>query len=85
MVLENRGRHDPCVLPRAVAIVEAMAALSIADAALIQLSRSSSARPYPFIGRAGTMTAGQPTRTKDDCPTTETQTDTSIGSKYIQE
>ncbi len=27
----GRGRHDPCVLPRAVAIVEAMAALTLAD------------------------------------------------------
>lgn len=29
--LEARGRHDPCVLPRAVPIVEAMAALTIMD------------------------------------------------------
>ena len=29
--LEATGRHDPCVLPRAVAIVEAMAALTIMD------------------------------------------------------
>lgn len=29
-----RGRHDPCVLPRAVPIVEAMAALVLVDAAL---------------------------------------------------
>lgn len=27
----GRGRHDPCVVPRAVPIVEAMAALTIAD------------------------------------------------------
>lgn len=33
-----RGRHDPCVLPRAVPIVEAMAALTLADAALRQRS-----------------------------------------------
>jgi chorismate synthase len=31
-VLKARGRHDPCVLPRAVPVVEAMAALCIADA-----------------------------------------------------
>ena len=31
IVLEGKGRHDPCVLPRAVPIVEAMAALVIAD------------------------------------------------------
>jgi chorismate synthase len=29
--LSARGRHDPCVLPRAVVIVEAMAALVLAD------------------------------------------------------
>jgi chorismate synthase len=29
--IEVRGRHDPCVLPRAVPIVEAMAALTLAD------------------------------------------------------
>jgi chorismate synthase len=38
-VLEARGRHDPCVVPRAVPIVETMAALVLADAALAQLSR----------------------------------------------
>lgn len=32
----GKGRHDPCVLPRAVAIVEAMAALTIADHLLLQ-------------------------------------------------
>lgn len=30
-----RGRHDPCVLPRAVPIVEAMAAMTIMDAVLM--------------------------------------------------
>ncbi len=30
-VLELKGRHDPCVVPRAVPVVEAMAALVIAD------------------------------------------------------
>ena len=29
--LQARGRHDPCVLPRAVPIVEAMAALTLVD------------------------------------------------------
>jgi chorismate synthase len=31
ITLEGKGRHDPCVLPRAVPIVEAMAAITIAD------------------------------------------------------
>lgn len=39
VILEGMGRHDPCVLPRAVPIVEAMAALVLADLALIQNSR----------------------------------------------
>lgn len=34
-VLKARGRHDPCVLPRAVPIVEAMAAMTIFDAYLL--------------------------------------------------
>jgi chorismate synthase len=34
--LTARGRHDPCVLPRAVPIVEAMAALVLCDHALRQ-------------------------------------------------
>lgn len=38
-VLEAKGRHDPCVVPRAVPIVETMAALVIADLALIQRMR----------------------------------------------
>ena len=29
--LQGKGRHDPCVVPRAVPIVEAMAALVLAD------------------------------------------------------
>jgi len=34
--LKGRGRHDPCVVPRAVPIVEAMAALVLVDHALRQ-------------------------------------------------
>jgi chorismate synthase len=37
--LEAKGRHDPCVVPRAVPIVESMAALVLADLALIQAMR----------------------------------------------
>lgn len=33
--MQGKGRHDPCVVPRAVPIVEAMAALVIADAWLL--------------------------------------------------
>lgn len=39
-VLEAKGRHDPCVVPRAVAIVESMASLVVMDALLQQSSRT---------------------------------------------
>lgn len=40
VTLEAKGRHDPCVVPRAVPIVESMAALVLADLVLIQRMRS---------------------------------------------
>jgi len=42
VTLEAKGRHDPCVVPRAVPIVEAMAALVLADCALRQEARRAS-------------------------------------------
>lgn len=36
VILEGRGRHDPCVLPRAVPIVESMMALVLVDHVLRQ-------------------------------------------------
>ncbi len=36
--IKGRGRHDPCVLPRAVPMVEAMTALVLADHALRQMT-----------------------------------------------
>ena len=38
-ILKARGRHDPCVLPRAVPIVEAMAAMTLLDYWLMQQTR----------------------------------------------
>ncbi len=38
--IKGKGRHDPCVVPRAVVIVEAMTALVLAD----MLLRSKSNR-----------------------------------------
>ncbi len=35
ITLQARGRHDPCVLPRAVPVVEAMAAITLLDLYLI--------------------------------------------------
>ena len=49
VTLAAKGRHDPCVVPRAVPIVEAMCALVLADAALIQESRTQSARNYDLL------------------------------------
>jgi len=40
--LQARGRHDPCVLPRAVPMVEAMAALVLCDHALRQRAQCGS-------------------------------------------
>ena len=39
--LKGRGRHDPCVLPRAVPMVEAMTALVLLDHAMRQSARES--------------------------------------------
>ena len=38
--MQGKGRHDPCVVPRAVPIVEAMAALVIADNMLLRRQES---------------------------------------------
>ena len=47
--LAARGRHDPCVVPRAVPIVEAMASLVIMDQVLIQNARKTAASLLPPI------------------------------------
>ena len=52
--LQAKGRHDPCVLPRAVPIVEAMTALVLADAWLRQ--RGQVGDPWP--GLAGPLNRG---------------------------
>ncbi|KAL2311985.1 Chorismate synthase [Schizosaccharomyces pombe] len=46
-VLAAKGRHDPCVVPRAIPIVEAMAALVVMDAVMIQQSRIASRNLLP--------------------------------------
>ncbi|KIH90757.1 chorismate synthase [Sporothrix brasiliensis 5110] len=46
-VLAAKGRHDPCVVPRAVPIVEAMAALVIMDAVLAQQARHTARQFLP--------------------------------------
>ena len=41
VIFEARGRHDPCVVPRAVPIVEAMAALVLVDMVMRQEARKA--------------------------------------------
>lgn len=48
-VLEAKGRHDPCVIPRAVPIVESMAALAIMDAVMAQSARQSARALLPVL------------------------------------
>lgn len=40
VTLKARGRHDPCVVPRAVPVVEAMAAMTLLDALMLNASYS---------------------------------------------
>ena len=42
-ILEIHGRHDPCIVPRAVPCVEAAAAIAVYDALLEQQERSRQA------------------------------------------
>lgn len=46
--LEVRGRHDPCVLPRAVPVVEAMAAMTILDYYLLNRTTRLPDEPATF-------------------------------------
>ncbi|QRV90921.1 chorismate synthase [Ceratobasidium sp. AG-Ba] len=47
--LAARGRHDPCVVPRAIPIVEAMAAVVVLDQLLIQQGRHAAAELLPPV------------------------------------
>lgn len=44
--MQGKGRHDPCVVPRAVPIVESMAALVLADMVLLQNARKDAFKLY---------------------------------------
>ena len=43
--LKAKGRHDPCVIPRAVPVVDAMAAMVLLDACLLQSSHINYTNP----------------------------------------
>ena len=45
--LEAKGRHDPCVVPRAIPIMETMVALVLADMCLMQEARKNTV-PVPI-------------------------------------
>lgn len=51
-VLEAKGRHDPCVVPRAVPIVEAMSALVIMDALMAQKAREAAKNLLPPLPKS---------------------------------
>ncbi|KAK8218621.1 chorismate synthase-like protein [Phyllosticta capitalensis] len=57
-VLEAKGRHDPCVVPRAVPIVESMAALAIMDAVMAQQSRQMARSLLPPLDQTVPLTGG---------------------------
>ncbi|EKV08379.1 Chorismate synthase [Penicillium digitatum] len=46
-ILEAKGRHDPCVTPRAVPIVEAMSSLVVMDALMAQYAREGAKNLLP--------------------------------------
>jgi len=52
VVLEAKGRHDPCVLPRTPPLVEAMASLVLIDAALMQRTRVGGSETMASDARA---------------------------------
>ena len=52
VVLEAKGRHDPCVLPRTPPLVEGMAALVVIDAALMQRTRLGGSQTMVSDARA---------------------------------
>ena len=60
VTLAAKGRHDPCVLPRAVPIVEAMVCLVLADHLLRQRSAApvDGVSPSEGIGAGATTSAG---------------------------
>ncbi len=39
VIMQGKGRHDPCVVPRAVPIVEALSAMVMADFFLLSRAR----------------------------------------------
>lgn len=78
--LRGKGRHDPCVLPRAVPMVEAMVALTLVDALMMQQAQCelfpnespSESQPNPMgstahgRGESGLVTDGPVSQRVDE-------------------
>ncbi|KAF2665668.1 chorismate synthase-like protein [Microthyrium microscopicum] len=60
-VLAAKGRHDPCVVPRAIPIVEAMAALVLMDAFAAQHGRAGMRDLLSAAYEHKTLANGKPT------------------------
>ncbi|KAJ5084397.1 chorismate synthase [Penicillium alfredii] len=65
-VLEAKGRHDPCVVPRAVPIVETMSALVVMDALMAQYARESAKNRLPPL--PNTILPTKPTTSPNGAP-----------------
>ena len=65
-VLEAKGRHDPCVVPRAVPIVEAMATLVVIDALMAQTAREGARALLPPLKGLTTQAKEVETREKEE-------------------
>jgi chorismate synthase len=64
--LAAKGRHDPCVLPRASPLVEGMSALVLADAALIQRTRREPVTFEQVAAAAEAAAAAAPAKRERD-------------------
>lgn len=56
-VLEAKGRHDPCVLPRTPPLIEAMTSLVLIDSALLQRTRMDQVGGLTIPSRASVFEA----------------------------
>lgn len=68
VVLEAKGRHDPCVLPRTPPLVESMASLVLADAAMLQRTRLGGGTTTACDGSTNFV---PPERTNGDGPSSK--------------
>lgn len=77
-ILEAKGRHDPCVVPRAIPIVEAMAALVLMDAFMAQQARLGTRN---LLHPTNTGTATHKAAAKPDAGTKDPQEQTLVNGR----